>query len=99
MSTAHPSAIDDPIINRHAPVGRAMSTEQQTNERRFARARGPTKATWLLASIRKSKLSMIRRPRARTPTFSKLGETPFETEGRRDGEGRRQGEGENGRLG
>jgi len=28
MSTAHPSAIDDLIINRHTPVGRATSTEQ-----------------------------------------------------------------------
>jgi hypothetical protein len=41
MSTAHPSAIDDLIINRHAPIGLAMPTERQTDERRFARARRP----------------------------------------------------------
>jgi len=29
------------IINRHAPIGRAMPTEQRTDERRFARAQRP----------------------------------------------------------
>src|SRR5262245_39071392 len=56
-------------------------------------------ATWLPASIRKSKLSKIKCPPARTLTFSKLSATPFETEGQRDGERGREGDKETGRGG